>query len=101
VAMFIVPLSLGFLVGRNRPQVSPAFSASFATALHTSGPHVVPSPPTSGVSIPQPTPGVTTPPSTPLVFPSNGKTNARHNVHNKHKHKPHKHGDDQENTFDT
>jgi serine/threonine protein kinase len=59
VAMFIIPLSLGFLVGKGREQVAPALSAAqFANVLHK---EVVP------VSPPQTTPLVPTPRSTPQV----------------------------------
>lgn len=59
VAIFIVPLSLGFLVGRGKDQVySPLSATQFATVLHKS---VIP------VSTPQPTPQVPTLRSTPHV----------------------------------
>ncbi len=82
VAMFILPLSLGFLLGRERAQVPLVYSAQFASALglapHTSTP------------TPQPT-------QTP--HPSGGKTVPQKSTpsspHHKHKHQHHhKHGND-------
>ena len=78
VAMFIIPLSLGFLVGRERGLVSPAFSVQYAGALHKEAAHV------------------STPRSTPIAYPSGGKTIPQHVtptvLHHKHKHPLHKHG---------
>ena len=77
VAMFIIPLSLGFLFGRERAQVAPAFSAAqFAKVLH------------------KPIPPVASPPSTPIAFPAREKP-IPHQVtpsvlHHKHKHPHHK-----------
>src|SRR5207237_4497324 len=69
MAMFIIPLSLGFLVGRERGQVSPAFSEQYAAALHKAGAHV---------STPGSTPLVSTSRSTPMAHPSGGKTIPQH-----------------------
>jgi serine/threonine protein kinase len=78
VAMFIIPLSLGFLVGRERGQVSPAFSVQYAAVLHKAAPYV------------------STPRSTLIAYPSGGKTIPQHVtpsvLHHKHKHSLHKHG---------
>jgi serine/threonine protein kinase len=87
VAMFIIPLSLGFLLGRERAQVPVAFSAStqFASVLHPA-PHP---------STPQPTQ------TTSTVHPSSGKTIPQHLTpsapHHKHKHPHHKKGNDNAN----
>jgi len=85
MAMFIIPLSLGFLVGRERGQISPAFSEQYAAALHKAGAHV---------SIPGSTPLVSTSRSTPMAHPSGGKTIPQHLkpsvLHHKHKHPHHK-----------
>lgn len=79
VAIFIIPLSLGFLLGRERAQVPQAFSAQFASALHKA----------PLVSTPTPPP---TPPPTPLptqtVHPASGKT-IPPSPHHKHKHQHH------------
>jgi serine/threonine protein kinase len=98
MAMFIISLSLGFLVGRERAQISPAFSAAqFATVLHKSAPPV---------STPQSTPLVPTPRPTPIVDPSSNKPvpqRATASVpHHKHKH-PHqkKNGNNNTNEIDT
>jgi hypothetical protein len=84
IAMFIIPLSLGFLVGRARVQGSPAYSAAqFASDLH------------KGATL------VSTPRSTPAVKPSSGKTIPQHKTpsvqHHKHKHPHHKNGNNNEN----
>src|SRR2546421_8825758 len=79
VALFIIPLSLGFLLGRERVQVSPAFGAhtQLASVLHQA-PHA---------STPQPT---------PTVHPSSGKAIPQQLApsapHYKHKHPHHKNG---------
>ncbi len=83
VAMIILPLSLGFMVGRERVQVAPAFNTvQFDTSLHQPAP---------GGTLSSPPPGVTPPSSIPLAFPSKAKTNSHHNVHSKQKHQHHKH----------
>ena len=87
LAMFIVPLSFGFMVGRERIQVTPASNAlQFATSLHKS---------TLGGAIALPTPDVTPPSSAPLVLPSKANPNPHHQapskVHRKHKHQHQKH----------
>ncbi|HXZ05379.1 MAG TPA: serine/threonine-protein kinase [Ktedonobacteraceae bacterium] len=85
VAMFIIPLSLGFILGRERVHVSPALSAQFASDLHKSA------------SL------VSTPRLTPTDYPSRAKTIPQHTtpsvLHHKHKH--HKHGNDNENEIET
>jgi serine/threonine protein kinase len=85
VAMFIIPLASGFLVGRERGPVSPAFSAQYAAALHKVAAHV---------SIR----------STPIAYPSDGKTIPQHVtpsvLHHKHKHPHHKDGNNNENEID-
>jgi serine/threonine protein kinase len=87
VVMFSIPLSLGFLVGRDRTDVSPAFSASFASALHKSVPHVA------------------SPSPTPLVFPMSGKKFPPHiapSVHqHKHRHPHHRNGNNSTISIDT
>ena len=84
VAIFIIPLSLGFLLGRERAQVPQAFSAQFASALHKA----------PLVSTPTPLPTQTT----PTVHPSSGKT-IPPSPHHKHKHQHHhKKGDDNANS---
>jgi serine/threonine protein kinase len=89
VAMFIIPLTLGFLVGRDKFEVSPAFSASFASALHKSAPHV---------SSPPPAPYVASQSPNPNVFPARGKKfppRIKPSVlQHKHKHPHHKNGKD-------
>ena len=88
VAMFIIPLSLGFLLGRERVQVSPAFSANtqLASVLHQ-------------------VPHASTPQPTPTVHPSSGKTIPQHITpsapHHKHKHPHHKNGNDNANAIET
>lgn len=92
LAICIIPLSLGFLLGRERTQVPVAFSAGtqFASVLHQS-PHA---------STPQPT-------HTPqTAYPLSGQTIPQrytppphHNYKHKHKHY-HKHGKDNENTLE-
>jgi serine/threonine protein kinase len=90
VAMFIIPLSLGFLVGREKAQVPPAISAQLASDLH------------KGVTLVTP-PRSTPPRSTPAVNPSSGKTIPQHITpsvqHHKHKHPHHqpKHGNNNQN----
>ena len=87
MAMFIIPLSLGFLLGRERVQVSPAFSANtqLASVLHQA-PHA---------SSPQPT---------PTVHPSSGKAIPQHVTpsapYHKHKHPHHKNGNDNANAIE-
>ncbi len=85
MAMFIIPLSLGFLLGRERTQVPVAFSAStqFASVLH------------------QPTQ------TTPTVHPSSGKAIpqqlAPSSPYPKHQHQHqhhHKHGNDNANEIE-
>jgi len=87
MAMFFIPLSLGFLVGRDKPDVSPAFSASFASALHKPAPHVASSSPT------------------PLVFPVSGKKFPPHVtpsvLQHKHKHPHHKNGNNSAISIET
>jgi len=75
VAMFIIPLSLGILVGKERAQVPPAISAQLASDLH------------KGVTL------VTPPRSTPAVNPSSGKTIPQHITPSvqRHKHLHHHH----------
>ncbi len=81
VALFIIPLSLGFILGRERAQVSPAISANtqLASVLHQA-PHA---------SSPRPT---------STVYPSSGNTIPQHVTlsapHYKHKHPHHKNGND-------
>src|SRR5439155_8676739 len=70
VAIFMIPLSLGFLLGRERAHVPPAFSAQFTSALHKA----------PLVSTPQPTQ------TTPTVHPSSGNTSLPSSPHHKHKH---------------
>ncbi len=88
VAIFIIPLSLGFLLGRERVQVSPAFGAhtQLASVLHQA-PHA---------STPQPT---------PTVHPSSGKAIpqqlAPSSPHYKHKHPHHKSGNNKANAIET
>jgi hypothetical protein len=77
VAIFIIPLSLGFLLGRERAQVPQAFSAQFASALHKA----------PLVSTPTPTP-THTPLPTQTVHPASGKT-IPPSPHHKHKHQHH------------
>jgi serine/threonine protein kinase len=74
MAIFILPLTLGFLLGKERAQVPQAFSASaqFASALHKA----------PLVSIPTPLPTQTA----PTVRPASGKT-IPPSPHHKHKHK--------------
>ena len=84
VAMFIISLTLGFLVGRARVQVAPAYSAAqFATVLHKTA---------TLVSTPRPT---------PAVNPSSGKAIPQHItpavLHHKHKHPHHKNGNNNGN----
>lgn len=85
VAMFIIPLASGFLVGRERGQVSPAFSAQYAAALHKETAHVATR-------------------STPIAYRSGGKTIPQHVtpavLHHKHKHPHHKHGHNTTNEID-
>jgi eukaryotic-like serine/threonine-protein kinase len=92
VAMFIILLSLGFLVGRERVQVTPAFSAKFATSLHKADAHE---------SAPQPNSHADAPPSTPIVSPSRGKPIPQHEMpsilHLKHKHPHQKDGKNNSN----
>ncbi len=87
VAMFFISLSLGFFVGRDRTDVSPAFSASFASALHKPSPHVA------------------SPSPTPLVYPVSGKKFPPHItpsvLQHKHKHPHHKHGNNSDSEIDT
>ena len=75
MAIFIIPLSLGFLLGRERAQVPQAFSAQFASALHKA----------PLASTPTPTP---TPLPTKTVHPASGKT-IPPSPHHKHKHQHH------------
>jgi serine/threonine protein kinase len=95
LAMFIIPLSLGFLVGREKDQVSPAFSAQFASALHKAEAHI---------STPRSTPPVSTSGSTSIAYPSGGKAIPPHVkpsvLHHKHKHPHHKDGNDNANGID-
>jgi serine/threonine protein kinase len=86
IAMFIIPLSLGFLVGRERAHVSPAMSAQLASDLH------------KGATL------VSTPRPTPAVNPSSGKTIPQQITpsvqHHKHKHPHPKHGKNNANEID-
>lgn len=96
VAMFMIPFSLGIIVGRERDQVTPALSAvQFASALHKSSLQ-------GGATSPQ-TPGAATSSSTPPSSPSKGKSNSQYHVppavHGKHKHQHHKH--DNENAIES
>ena len=87
VAMFIIPLSMGFLLGREKAQVTPAFSAQLASDLHKAAALV------------------STPRSTPTVYPSSGKTIPQHLtpsvLHHKHKHPHRKNGNDKANAIET
>ncbi len=96
VAMFFISLSLGFLVGRDKTEVSPAFSASFASALHKPVPHV---------ASPSPAPHVASPSPTPIVYPVRRKTFPPHVtpavLQHKHKHPHHKNGNNSSISIDT
>jgi serine/threonine protein kinase len=86
VAMFIIPLSLGFVVGRERDQIYPALSAAqFATIL--------PKGVISG-STAQSTPHVSTPLLNQIVYPSRRKSISQHvtppALQHPHKHPHHK-----------
>ena len=87
VAMFFISLSLGFLVGRDKTEVSPAFSASFASALHKPAPHVA------------------SPSPTPLVYPVSGKKFPPHVtpavLQHRHKHPHHKNGNNSDSSIET
>ena len=89
VAMFIIPLSLGFLLGRERTQVPVALSAStqFASVLHQE-------------------PQASTPQPNPTVHPSSKKAIpqqlAPSSPYHKHQHQHHhKHGNDNANEIET
>ncbi|MGZ3643710.1 MAG: serine/threonine protein kinase [Ktedonobacteraceae bacterium] len=96
MAMFFIPLSLGFLVGIDKPDVSPAFSASFASALHKPAPHV---------TSPSPAPYIASPSPTPNVFPVKGKKVPPHVtpsvLQHRHKHPHHKNGNNSASSIDT
>jgi serine/threonine protein kinase len=97
VAMFIIPLSLGYLAERVRYQVYPALSAAqFATVLHQG---------LISVSRAQPTPHVSTPQPTQIVYPSRKKSIPRHVTHSaqhhQHKHPHHKNNNNNVNGIDT
>ncbi len=92
IAMFIIPLSLGFLVGRDKTDVSPAFStAQFSSSLQMSAPHV---------SAPRSAPRVSTPPTTDDL-PVRAKISPTHKTppvyHHKHTDPPRKKEDNNSN----
>ena len=105
VAMFIVPLSLGFLVGRGRDQVYPSLrAAQFANVLHKEVTPVSSPQPTPLVATPRSTPHVSTPPLTQIVNPSKRKSVSQHvkppvQHHKKHSH--HKNDNNNANGIDT
>jgi len=83
VAMFIFPLSLGFLLGRERDQIPQAYSAQFASTLHQ--------PLLASTPTPQPTQ------TTPTAHPSSVKTlppRFMPSVYHKHQNHHHKNGND-------
>jgi serine/threonine protein kinase len=88
VAMFIIPLSLGFLLGRERTQIAVAFSAGtqFASTLHQAS------------HGPTPRPTQTIHQTTQTVYPLSGKAIPKRPPpasHHKHKHKHnHENGND-------
>lgn len=89
LALFILPISLGFLFGREKAQVNPAFSsAQLAISLHKSAP---------GGTLSSPTPGLSPPTSTPLVYPSKVKAKPHpqmpSHIQSKNNHHHHKHDD--------
>ncbi|HYX50140.1 MAG TPA: serine/threonine-protein kinase, partial [Ktedonobacteraceae bacterium] len=105
MAMFVLPLSLGFLMGRDKTEVSPAFSAAqFTTVLHKIAPPVSTPQSAPHVSTSSPIPQVSTPP-TPNVFPVKGKTPPTHKTppgpHHKHKNPHRKNGDNNTNGHDS
>jgi serine/threonine protein kinase len=82
VVMFILPLSLGFLLGRERAQVPLVYSAQFASDLHLA-PHAS-TPTTQPTQTPHPSSGKTIPQQSTPSSP-----------HQKHKHQHHhKNGND-------
>jgi len=89
VAMFIIPLSLGFLLGRERTQVPVALSAStqFASVLHQE----------PQASTPQPNPTVH--PSSKKAIPQQLAPSSPYHQH-QHQHH-HKHGNDNANEIET
>ena len=82
VAMFILPLSLGFLLGRERAQVPQVYSAKIASDLHLA-PHA---------STPTPQPTQTPHPSSGKILPQQSTPSSPHQKH-KHQHH-HKNGND-------
>ena len=92
VALFILPVSLGFLFGREKVQETPAFSVGqFALSLHKSTPGGT----LTGVTPLTPAPLVYTPKAKPKPHPE-----VPSHIQNKNKHQHHRHDNNNTSELD-